>query len=317
MNKLVNAYKKMSFEEKTIFAAKFSILFNALLAIGKIVLSIFKGIFFMVAGILNILFLVSKLECFMGVKYPHKKTFKYRNFSTGIFLILAGIQYAIYMGRMIYADIEVVNYGGFLSVSIATVAFVEMTIAIIGCFKVYGKGHYYRNLKIINLSSAMTAIVLTEVALMTFASDTDSRLINGIFGLVVGIIILLLGIFIIIAPKISIVDREHNMYKQVKNDVSLEQKFELKLTTSKFYGNYYYKASVNGDIVDGHIVKGTSPIFKWNIYIKILVIVLSEILIFPYAVGALVYYFKNAKIIDKLDSKMTSLGCVKINNMEE
>ena len=317
MNKLINAYKKMSFEEKTIFAAKFSILFNALLAIGKIVLSIFKGIFFMVAGILNILFLVSKLECFMGVKYPHKKTFKYRNFSTGIFLILAGIQYAIYMGRMIYADIEAVNYGGFLSVSIATVAFVEMTIAIIGCFKVYGKGHYYRNLKIINLSSAMTAIVLTEVALMTFASDIDSRLINGLFGLVVGIIISLLGIFIIIAPKISIVDREHNMYKQVKNDVSLEQKFELKLTTSKFYGNYYYKASVNGDIVDGHIVKGTSPIFKWNIYIKILVIVLSEILIFPYAVGALVYYFKNAKIIDKLDSKMTSLGCVKINNMEE
>ena len=63
---------------------------------------------------------------------------------------------------------------------------------------------------------------LTEVALMTFASDTDSRLINGLFGLVVGIIISLLGIFIIIAPKISIVDREHNMYKQVKNDVSLE-----------------------------------------------------------------------------------------------
>lgn len=317
MNRIIKKFKSLSFEERTVFSAEFSIIFNAILAIGKIILSIFQGIFFMVAGILNILFLISKLECFMGVKYPHKKTFRYRNIATGVFLILAGIQYAIYMGRMIYANIEPVNYGGFLSVCIATVAFVEMAIAIIGCFKVYGKGHYFRNLKIINLCSAMTAIVLTEVALMTFASETDSRLISGIFGLVVGIIISILGIFIIIAPKISIVDREHNIYKVINHKNIVSEKLEIKLTNSKFYGNYYYKASVNGDIVDGHIVKKKSPIAKWNIYIKILVIVLSEILIFPYAVGALVYYFKNAKLIDKLDSKMTSLGCVKIKESEE
>lgn len=316
MKKFIIKYKNYSFEEKTLFSAKFSILFNASLAIGKIVLGLFHSIFFLVAGIINVLMMMSKLECYLGVKYHHLKTFKYRNIATGIFLILAGIQYAIYMGRLIYSNVETMKYGGFLAVSIATVSFIEMGIAIYGCFKAYGKGHYYRNFKIINLSSAITAIVLTEVALMSFASDMDSRLINGIFGLVAGIIIVLLGTFVIIAPKISIVDRVHNIYKIINNQYDLKDEFRITLTHSNIYGNYYYDATINNNIIDGYIKKTKSPIVKWNIYIKILIIVLSEILIFPYAVGALIYHFKNISLIKKLDENMIHLGCEKISESE-
>lgn len=290
MKKFIIKYKNYSFEEKTLFLAKFSIIFNAILAIGKILLSIPFSIFFLVAGVVNILMMMSKIECYIGVKYQHLKTFRYRNIATGIFLILAGVQYAIYMGRMIYANIDVTKYNGFLAVAIATVSFIEMGIAIYGCFKAYGKGHYYRNFKIINLSSAITAIVLTEVALMSFASETDSRLINGIFGLVAGIIIVLLGIFVIVAPKISIVDHVHNVYKIKNNQYDLKDEIRINLTNSKIYGNYYFEATVDNNIIDGYIKKTKSPIFKWNIYVKILIIILSEILIFPYAIGALVYH---------------------------
>jgi len=114
MKSFIHKYKNFSFEERTIFSAKFSIIFNTILGISKIILSIFKGVFFLVSGVLNIFILMAKLECYLGVSHSHKKTFKYRNNFTGVFMILAGVQYAIYMGRMLYADVDLTNYGAYL-----------------------------------------------------------------------------------------------------------------------------------------------------------------------------------------------------------
>ena len=72
--------------------------------------------------------------------------------------------------------------------------------------------------------------------------------------------------------------------------------FAIQLTYSKYYANYYYKGVQSGNLVDGRIVKGKTPIWKWNIWLLIIVMILSEILIFPYAIGALVFYFKNGKL---------------------
>lgn len=313
MFKLIKKYRNLSFEDKTLFAALFSVFTNILLAVGKFILSFNYGIFFVVAGILNILIMMAKLQCYMGVRRSHKLSFKHRNMLVSFFLLLAGLQYSIYMARLVFTDIAVREYGQFLAVSIALVSFVEMGIAIKGLFNSLGTGHYYRNIKLINLCSALTAIVLTEIALTSFASEFDTRIINGIFGMSVGAIIVLISIYIFFAPKISIVDREHNIYKAIdENKLINYSDVKITLTHSKFYGNYTYVGLKNGDIVDGHIIKGQSPIRKWNIYIKILVIVLSEILIFPYAVGALIFHFKCSSLIKKLDKEMRELGYTKI-----
>ena len=177
MVNLVKKYKSFSYENKIIFSTKFSIVFNAIMATGKILLSIFQGVFFLVAGIINVFMMISKLQCYLGIKYPEKKSFKYRNIMTGIFLILAGAEYCVYMARMAFTDIPLMEYDMILGIIIACVSFVELGIAIYGCFKVIGRDHYFRNIKIINLSSAFTAIVLTEVALTSFASDVDVRVI--------------------------------------------------------------------------------------------------------------------------------------------
>ena len=318
MISFIDKYNKMSFEEKTLFSTKFSIIFNAVLALGKCVLAIFNGIFFFVAGVLNIFFMISKLECYLGVRYPEKKSFTYRNTLIGLFLLFAGVQYGIYMARLLFTDVETMKYGMIMGISIATISFVEMGIAIKGLFNSYGKGHYFRNIKIINFCSALTAIVLTEVALMSFAYTLDSRVIDATFGLVCGGIIVLIAIFIFIAPRVSLVDREHNVYKAKSKDKILKvDRYEVTLTCSKFYGNYYYVGAVSGNIIDGHIIKGRNPFFKWNIWIKITVLLFSEILIFPYAVGALVFYFKNGALINKLDKHMSDLGYEKVVLPEE
>ena len=306
MKKMINDYRELSFEDRTIFNAKFSMIFNGIMAIGKFILAFFFGVFFFVNGVVNVLMMVSKAECYLGVKNPNKRSFRFRNNMIGFFLIASGIQYTFYMARLLLTDVSVMEYNIFLGIAIACVAFVEMGIAIKGLFNAAGKGHYYRNIKLINLSSALTAIVLTEIAIMSFASETDSRMLDGFFGVGVGALIIILGVFVLIAPKISIVDREHNVYKLKENMESNfnEDEINIRLTNSRFYATFYYKGKKDNDIIDGHIVKGKSPIFKWNIYILILVLILSEILIFPYAVGALVNYFKNYKLIEKLDNIM-------------
>ena len=102
MIKFVKKYKSMTFEEKTVFSTKFSIIFNFVLAIAKFILAIvFKNVFFVATGVLNIFFMLSKYECYSGIKYPNKSSFFYRNMMTGIFLMCAGIQYMIYMRKLI------------------------------------------------------------------------------------------------------------------------------------------------------------------------------------------------------------------------
>ena len=123
------------------------------------------------------------------------------------------------------------------------------------------------------------------------------------------IIIILISIYIFVSPRISIVDKEHNVYK-LKDGVEpiKDEEIRIKLTNSKFYRDYVYVGEIDGDIIDGHIVQEKSPIFSWNIYILILVFTLSEILIFPYAVGALVFHFKCRYIVNELDKKMLDKG---------
>lgn len=309
MLRIINLYRSLSFEEKTIFTTKVSILMNFVLGIGKTILSIFFGIFFLVAAIVNFFIMLTKLECYLGVKYPNKKSFDYRNKCVGIFLLIAGLEYAIYMARMIFTDVAIMNYNMILGIIIACIAFVELAIAVKGCFNSYGKGHYYRNVKLTSLCSALTAIVLTEVALTSFASENDLRTINGLVGMIVGIIMILISIYIFIAPRISIVDREHNVYKLKEDGEPIkDEEIKIKLTNSKFYRDYVYIGKVDGESIDGHIRQEKSPIFNWNIYWLVLVILLSEILIFPYAFGALVFHFKCRNIIKDLDKKMLKKG---------
>ncbi len=323
MTHFIKRYLHLPFKEKTLLNTKLSLVFNILMCLIKIILSFFFGIFFFIASVLNIFIFVSKLECYLGIKYPNKKSFKYRNNMIGIFFILAGLQYTIYMSRFIFFDVKPLHYDLVLACIIALVSFIELGFAIKGCFNAYNKGHYYRNIKTINLCSAFFAMALTEIAVMSISrtDDINTSLINGLFGVSVGIITMLLGCFVFVAPKVSIIDREHNIYrliegKQNKTYVNHDI-VHIQLTKSKIYGNFSYHGTFYNGTIDGHIKKHSSPVLNYPLWLIIILIILSEILIFVYGIGALIFYFKNAHIIDKLDKIMQEKGFSKIKEEEQ
>lgn len=312
--------RNRSVKRAEIFAT-FSIVLNICLAVGKFFLACFRGVFFFVSGMINVFWLISKIECYLGLKKKGKRKFETRNTLVAVFVMLAGLQYAIYMLTLIISNRTVMDYGQWLSIGIATVSFIELGMAIYGLCTTKGKGHYFRDLKIINFCSTLTSMIWTEVALLSFTTgiEGDARLICGISGACVGVVIILFGVYILFAPKISLIDREHNVFKRIEGKESLLKtdeggKIEIMLVKSKIYGSYVYKAKLSDGVVDGHIVKTKSELRKLNIAWKILFIILSEILIFPYAIGAMVYFFRTINVLKKLEDHMASLNFEKLTS---
>ncbi|MCI2110821.1 MAG: hypothetical protein LKK13_00540 [Bacilli bacterium] len=82
----------------------------------------------------------------------------------------------------------------------------------------------------------------------------------------------------------------------------------IPLSRSKFYANYYYEGKRVGGIVVGRIKRGKSPLRDWNPILKILAIVLSEKLIFPFFIGWIVTYFSSRKVVLTLKEKMGEMS---------
>ncbi len=315
MKALIDKYRNFSFEERTLFTTKFSIALHALLALGKFIIAGFYGVFFFVAGCVNVFLMLAKLECYLGVK-SEKRSFETRNKLIAGFLLAASLVYIVYMARFVLWDARPINYSEFLGINIAFISFIELGFAIKGLFNSFGKGHYYRNIKIINFASGLTAIVLTEVAIMSFASQNDTRLISGWSGIGAGIVILLLAIFIYYAPRTSIIDREHNVYQKVEADKLnlpiVDNRLSLTMVKGYWYGSYIYEAIYANDIIDGHIYKTKTKLWSLPLWLKIILIIFSEILIFVYAFGAIIFYFRSIFVIEKLDALMKANGFEKI-----
>ena len=235
----VKKYRNLSFEERTIFHARFSILFNLILAVGKVILGFLINTVFFVTAAINVFMMLSRFECYLGATKSHRRSFRYRNNFVGTFLLLAGVGYTVYMILLLFSVFEMKGYTMVEGTLIAFVSFIELGVAIRGCLNAYGTGHYYRNIKMISLCSALTAISLTEMAIMSFADSTDTKVIDCWFGIGIGILIIILGIYVFIAPMVSIIDRKHNVYQMTEDSDLTEDRFKFKLTNSKFYGNYY------------------------------------------------------------------------------
>lgn len=312
----IHKFRKLPYEEKMLYTTRVSMSMNFLLAIGKVIFGLFYGFLFCISGMVNGFIFLSKHECFMGIKNT-KRRFRERNNRISMFLFVASVIYTLYMARLVFFDVKVYDYTMFIGLVIAAVSFTEMGVAIYGLIRTKRSGHYYRDIKIINFCSAMTAIVLTQVAVMSFTNVSNANMLNGITGMAIGIVILLLSIFIYFAPVVSINDRERNLYEledvERNIDIDVTDDEKIILSRSKVYGNFEYHYSFNGHLIKGEIVRGKGLFARLNIYWKVVAIIFSEILIIPYAIGRLVYYFRTLTLIDDLDQMMFDEGFVKID----
>lgn len=333
LKKYIKRYYSKTFEERIEFSSIFSFFINLVTALGKIIIGLISAsFFFLLSAGINICLGFAKKECYVGIKRNIKEEkFNKVNLKVALLVMLAGLMYILYMGRLVLLDLEKPEYDMFIAICIATVSFVELTFAIIGIVKVKYSGHFYRNIKIINLSSACNAIVSTQIALLAFMNSTNANFYNGLFGIGVGIFTIILGLFILILPKISMVEKIHNEYKynnskdltieKIKNYngkykiiVENDNRLTIIFSNNKVYGKYYFDAQIDDGGIIGDL-KYTNSFFR-NLHIvwKIIIIILSEILIFVWLIGKFIDFIINTNLPKKLTRLMVNFDAYKNNN---
>lgn len=312
--KILDKIKQITYEKKFIYLILFSTYSNLVVVLVKFILAyIFRntgGGFFLISGTVNICILLAKMLCNKSLKEPSK--FKIYNFFVGLLIIISGVEYSIYMGRLLMFDTMHIDFPNWLSISWALIAFLEIIFGVRGLFVVRGKGHVFRNAQIINLGISLYAVVLAQVMILSALMDTkNANYYDAIIGITMGVINILLGIFIWFSPKVSLIDKLHNEYVPIGDGIE-EENVNIILVSSKIYGKIIYIAYNDGEKISGDIVREFNKIknFKW--YFLIPFIMFIVVLIIPYLLGALIFYFYSSKSVSILNKKMESLGYKKI-----
>lgn len=149
------------------------------------------------------------------------------------------------------------GYETSIALIIALVSFIEIGVVISGLIRLKGRGHSFRNIKLINFVLALEALVLTETAILSFTNSDTFEVSSSLFGFIVGIFVMVLSIFMVFSPYITIANQEKNDFILVNKDKNnLEEEGELILSKSFIYGDYVYKYKfINEEEVIGEITK--------------------------------------------------------------
>lgn len=199
-----------------------------------------------------------------------------------------------------------------IALLIALVSFIEIGVAIYGLVKIRGRGHSFKNIKLINFVLALEAMVLTETAILSFTESETFALSSSLFGLITGIFVMVLSLFMFLSPFITITNQEQNDFvltQKSKNNL-IKEEGSLTLAKSFIYGNYIYLYKFNGEVVSGNIIKEDSFWKKTHLLIKIILIILSEILIFVWLIGRFIYFLRCMFLIKKLQKVMIENGFI-------
>lgn len=114
----------------------------------------------------------------------------------GTLVIFAGISFIIYAVLEIVMQLKV-NYSKYVALSIATITFYDLTIAIYKIIK-YRKSNKDKLIVLVNLASSLISLELTQKSILSFTkTGIDSFMYNGFIGIIVGISSVIIGIIIL------------------------------------------------------------------------------------------------------------------------
>ncbi len=313
MINLICKYRELSFEQKTIWKTIIGLCFSAVLACGKLIIGLFTDYNLVIIAVYTFGLLLAKFQCVLGVK-TDKMSFERRNLLTAVFLFWASVIYIGFMSSMFFIERRIKNNGLLYVLILAFISFWELGFAIAGLIRTKNKGHYYRSIKIINFCVALIAILTTQMSILNMQTETGVvSIANAYSGIGVGIFIALCAVYILIAPKTSIIDREHNAFVLTETEKNhlidmRESKAELMLCRSVVYGDYIYRATVENNTVDGNIVRGRSLWKRMHIVWKILCCILSEILLFVWLIGRGILFLRSINLPRRLRLLMQKNG---------
>lgn len=219
MNKLIEHFKQLKKEERVMFFLIFTTIGNILIALLKFILSLIlpslwffiNAIFMLVLSFARILSIMDYSKIKLIQNKEEIKKIGYKNYlNNGILLIVLGIMY-FFVNVYIYYKGTNTTMHEYVTYLVALVAFWSIGSAIYGMIK-YKRNHapILKAVNLTNFANALTSIMLTQIVLLDTYADANvynSNLMNGFTGMGIGIIIVILGLYMIIGiNKIRKVD---------------------------------------------------------------------------------------------------------------
>lgn len=205
---------------------------NTIVGLGKLVMGILSMSFFTCASALYTFGMVTA-KCFAlaGIVKEENSKEQYRYYKTsGAILIASSILYIIYSVRLFLFP-EMTTYHEYVAMGIATFTFAELALNIRGVIiERNNRTPLIHAIRMINLASSLICLVLTQTAILSFASDrTDVHpQVNGFMGMLMGGIATLLGIIMIV--RISRIKNEKNYGAVIRRVRRLAKKEKIRIS---------------------------------------------------------------------------------------
>ncbi len=322
MNKLIRKYRDLTYEQKIVVKTVVGLCLSTALACGKFTIGLLTDYNLVSIAVYTFAILLAKLECLIGIKNG-KRTFRQRNYAVAALLFAASVLYIAFMGRMFFVDRKLKNDDAWFVYLLALISFTEFGFAVAGLIRTKNRGYYYRNIKIINFCVAVIAILTTQMSILNLQSESETvSIFNAYTGIGVGCFIALCAVHIAIAPKTSVIDREHNAFvlqDERRNRIvdMRKEETELTLCQSPVYGDYVFRAKIEGNRVEGDIVRGRSLWARMHVVWKVVCCILSEILIFVWLFGRLILFFRSIDLPKRLERTMSENGFLKADPTDE
>ncbi|MBE6151553.1 MAG: hypothetical protein E7162_07085 [Firmicutes bacterium] len=210
MFRLIKQFKKLKKEDRIMFFLIFTTIGNIFMATIKFVLALtLPSLWFFINAIFMII--LSFARFFSIRDYRKTRLIKdkkqiqsigYKNYlNNGVLLVILGIMY-FFVNVYIYYKGTNTTIHEYLTYLVALVAFWSIGSAIYGIIK-YKRDHtpILKAVKLTNFANALTSIMLTQIVLLDTYADTEvynSNLMNGLTGIGIGIVIIILGLYMIV-----------------------------------------------------------------------------------------------------------------------
>lgn len=170
--------------------------------VGKLVMGLLSLSFFTCVSAFYTFGMVAAKGCAMSgsVKELSAES-QYRYYQcSGLILIIASVLYMIYSVRLLIHPVNS-TYSAYVAINIAAFTFVELTMNIRGVMiERKNRTLLVHAIKMINLASSLICLVLTQTAILSFASDQANHhpATNGFFGIIMGGVASILGVSMLI-----------------------------------------------------------------------------------------------------------------------
>lgn len=300
-----------------------SLLINFLIALFNMISGLFFNYSILIIGVFSLLISFSKLVSLYSINKNKANDSKY-NLLTAILIFISSLIYIIYMSLLLNNLNIKVKYTLFYSIFLALIAFTQLILTIRSFFTINVDTLARRNLLLIYFVCALTSLLTTQIALLSVntSPSIDINFYNGISGISIGIFTLIISLFIIFSKKYSLIVNNNFTFKLI--DSSKNKKLDLTnkedsfiLIKSKIYGTYIYSYICIDDSINGKITKIKPSIKNVNIFIKVILIILSELLIFVYLVGYIIFLIFLIFLKDKLIKIMKDNGFKLMNQINK